>query len=46
MIPYDEQEENTVICKIADLIAIYGGNPHCFIDEIDTHDVIEGGCWY
>lgn len=46
MIPYDEQEENTVICKIADLIESYGGNPHGFIDEIDAHDIIEGGCWY
>lgn len=46
IIPYDEQEENTVICKIADLIESYGGNPHGFIDEIDAHDVIEGGCWY
>ena len=46
IIPYDEQEENAVICKIADLIANYGGNPHGFIDEIDAHDVIEGGCWY
>lgn len=46
MIPYDEQKENTVICKIADLIESYGGNQHGFIDEIDTHDVIEGGCWY
>ena len=46
MIAYDEQEENAVICKIADLIESYGGNPHGFIDEIDAHDVIEGGCWY
>ena len=46
IIPYDEQEENTVICKIADLIESYGGNPHGFIDEIDTHDVIGGSCWY
>lgn len=46
MIAYDEQEENTVICKIADLIECYGGNPDDFIDEVDAHDVIEGGCWY
>ena len=46
MIPYDEQEERTVICKIADLIESYGGNPHGFINEIDAHDVIDGGCWY
>lgn len=46
MIPYDEQEENAIIYQIADLIESYGGNPHGFIDEIDAHDVIEGGCWY
>ena len=46
MIPYDEQEENTVICKIANLIESYGGNPDDFIDEVDARNVIEGGCRY
>lgn len=46
MIPYDEQEENAVICKIADLIESYGGNPDDFIDEVDARNVIEGGCRY
>ena len=46
MIPYDEQEENAVICKIADLIESYGGNTDAFIDEMDEHDIIDGGCWY
>lgn len=46
MIAYDEQEENSVICKIAELIESYGGNPDDFIDEVDARNVIEGGCRY
>lgn len=42
MIAYDEQEENSVICKIAELIESYGGNPDDFIDEVDARNVIEG----
>lgn len=46
IIPYDEQEERTVIDGIAGLIASYGGNPDDFIDEVDARNVIEGGCRY
>ena len=46
MIPYDEQEESAVICKIANLIESYGGNPDDFIDEVDAHDIIARGCYY